>query len=202
MKKSTFILGMVLLSITGLVVQSCGSEESTVIVVPDGHDNSDGHHDEDKENDHDSDTHSNATKTGKSELMKDYLALKTALTKDDEKQASSVAITMGKTIKGFDKNGFTGSDKTEVREILETALEHAEHIANSPISHQREHFKKLSIDMIDLLAITGNETKLYQQFCPMYDNNRGASWLSADSKIENPYYGSKMFSCGKVEKEH
>ena len=84
----------------------------------------------------------------------------------------------------------------EYKIVIETAKEHAEHIAKSEMDHQREHFKSLSIDMIDMVAITGTPNTLYQQFCPMYD--KGSAWLN---EIRNPYYGSKMLKCGKVQKE-
>jgi hypothetical protein len=57
----------------------------------------------------------------------------------------------------------------------------------------------LSKDMMDMVAITGTDATLYQQFCPMYD--KGSAWLSMEKDIKNPYYGSKMMNCGKVEKE-
>jgi hypothetical protein len=50
-----------------------------------------------------------------------------------------------------------------------------------------------------MVAITGTENTLYQQFCPMYD--KGSAWLSMEKEIRNPYYGSKMMACGKVQKE-
>ncbi|EKF53808.1 hypothetical protein I215_15663, partial [Galbibacter marinus] len=46
---------------------------------------------------------------------------------------------------------------------------------------------------------TGTENTLYQQFCPMYDG--GSAWLSLSKDIKNPYYGSQMLNCGKVQKE-
>ena len=50
-----------------------------------------------------------------------------------------------------------------------------------------------------MVAITGTKNKLYQQFCPMYD--KGSAWLSTSNEVKNPYYGSKMLKCGKVQKE-
>ncbi|MBC9795264.1 DUF3347 domain-containing protein [Sinomicrobium sp. FJxs] len=35
----------------------------------------------------------------------------------------------------------------------------------------------------------------------MYNENEGGKWLSADSEVKNPYFGQKMLSCGKVQKE-
>jgi hypothetical protein len=82
---------------------------------------------------------------------------------------------------------------------MEDAIEHAEHISESDIKHQREHFKVLSKDVTDMVAITGTQVKLYEQFCPMYDG--GTAWLSTKEEIRNPYYGSQMLKCGKVQRE-
>lgn len=34
-------------------------------------------------------------------------------------------------------------------------------------------------------------------YCPMADGNQGGTWLSKASEVENPYFGSQMFSCGE-----
>lgn len=204
MKKATFILGIVLVGSSALVLQSCSGENENKVETAGGHDFDDGHHDNETQegsSDHHSSS-SNAENTDRKELIQDYLALKEALTKDDEKKASKIAGKLTETIKGFNSASFSENEQAEIKDILETSLEHAEHIAKSPISHQREHFKDLSGDMIDLIAITGTSTKLYEQYCPMFDNNKGASWISAASTVENPYYGSSMLSCGEVKKEY
>jgi hypothetical protein len=52
-----------------------------------------------------------------------------------------------------------------------------------------------------MVAITGTEMKIYEQFCPMYKNNEGGVWLSMNEEIRNPYFGDKMLKCGKVQRE-
>jgi hypothetical protein len=204
MKKIKTTLGIVAMSFAILAAQSCGNQEEKNTEPMMEHDNSDGHHDHESHTGEEqgAEDHANVTKTEKSELLTDYLGLKNALTMDDETKASEIAGKMVETIKGFDVSSYTEGEQSEIKDILETSLEHAEHIAKSPIAHQREHFKALSTDMIDLVVITGTDTKLYQQYCPMYDKNKGGSWLSTESTVKNPYYGSKMLSCGKVEKEY
>ena len=32
----------------------------------------------------------------------------------------------------------------------------------------------------------------------MANNGKGANWLSKENKVQNPYYGSVMLTCGKV----
>ena len=108
---------------------------------------------------------------------------------------AALATSLG----NFDASHYTDAQQSELKDIVEDAVEHAEHISESDIAHQREHFKVLSKDLIDMVAITGTEMKLYEQFCPMYDG--GTAWLSTKEEVRNPYYGSKMLTCGKVQRE-
>jgi len=131
-------------------------------------------------------------------VLNDYFALKDALVKDDSKTAALEGSKLEASLKAFDKSSYTAEEQKELTDIIEDAAEHAEHIAKSPIDHQREHFKILSKDILDLVEITGTKSTLYEQFCPMYDG--GSAWLSSSNEVKNPYLGSKMVTCGKVQK--
>jgi hypothetical protein len=131
-------------------------------------------------------------------VLSAYFELKDALVKDDSKTAALAGSKLKATLKAFDKSNYTVEEQEELTDIIEDAVEHAEHIAKSPIDHQREHFKTLSKDISDMVAITGTKNTLYEQFCPMYD--KGSAWLSTSNEVKNPYYGSKMLKCGKVQK--
>jgi len=132
-------------------------------------------------------------------ILKDYFSLKNALVKDDAKMAAEAGSKLAISLKAFNMKTYTSEQQKELTDIIEDATEHAEHIAKSDIGHQREHFKTLSIDVTDMVTITGTKNTLYQQFCPMYD--KGSAWLSSSNEVKNPYYGSKMVKCGKVQKE-
>jgi len=131
-------------------------------------------------------------------ILTDYFMLKDALVADDSKKAAQVGSTLAVSLKAFDASSYTAEEQNELTDIIEDATEHAEHIAKSDIGHQREHFKTLSKDISDMVAITGTKSTLYEQFCPMYD--KGSAWLSTSNEVRNPYYGSKMLKCGKVQK--
>jgi hypothetical protein len=81
--------------------------------------------------------------------------------------------------------------------------ENAEHIgANAGnIKHQREHFDMLSKDLYDLVKMSAAGEKIYVDYCPMYNNNKGATWLSETKEIKNPYLGKEMDTCGSVKEE-
>jgi hypothetical protein len=134
------------------------------------------------------------------QVLADYMELKDALVATDESAATKAGKKLESTLKGFDVSNYTSEQQKELQDIIETSTEHAEHIGKSDIGHQREHFKMLTKDITDMIAITGTEKTLYQQFCPMYEDDGGA-WLSMEKEIRNPYFGSKMMKCGEVQKE-
>lgn len=134
-------------------------------------------------------------------ILKDYFNLKDALVGDDNEKAKEYGSTLARSLKSFDASNYSDNEKSELNDIIEDATEHAEHISESDMAHQREHFKILSKDLTDMVAITGTEMKIYEQFCPMYDNNKGGAWLSMNEEIRNPYFGDKMLKCGKVQRE-
>ncbi len=132
-------------------------------------------------------------------VLNDYFNLKDALVADDNAKAKELGATLAKSFGNLDISKYADPKKSDLKDIIEDAVEHAEHISESDIDHQREHFKILSKDVTDMVAITGTENTLYQQFCPMYDG--GSAWLSTSKDVMNPYYGSRMLNCGKVQKE-
>lgn len=67
------------------------------------------------------------------------------------------------------------------------------------IKTQRNHFKHLSSHFINAIQLFGINEKVYVEFCPMADNNKGAYWLSQEEKIRNPYFGDAMLKCGEVK---
>jgi len=134
-----------------------------------------------------------------SAILGEYLSIKDALVKDNSEEAADAGAELVSAFDAFDASGYSDSQQNELKDIVMDAKEHAQHISESPMEHQREHFKILSKDITDMVAITGSEQKLYEQFCPMYD--KGSAWLSASNEVKNPYYGSEMLTCGKVQRE-
>ena len=131
-------------------------------------------------------------------ILSDYFSLKDALVGDDSKKAAAAGSKLAISLKAFNSAKYSKENKKDLADIIDDATEHAEHISKSPIDHQREHFKTLSKDISDLVAITGTRVKLYEQFCPMYE--KGSTWLSTSNEVRNPFYGSKMLKCGKVQR--
>lgn len=136
-----------------------------------------------------------------SEIIEAYLSIKNALVKEDSKKAAEGGKMMLTAFSNFEMGKLTESQHTKYMEIAESAKEHAEHIVKNPIDHQREHFEGLSKNLNDIIALVGTDKTLYQDFCPMASNNKGAMWLSETKEIYNPYFGSKMLKCGSIQKQ-
>ena len=137
------------------------------------------------------------------EVVAHYLHLKNALVNDDGKEAAAAAKAITASIQQIDEASLMPEKKQTFVEIRDGIKEHAEHIGSNgdKIEHQREHFDMLSKDMYDLVKAFGTSQTLYNDHCPMYNDGKGATWLSESKEIKNPYYGKKMSDCGTVKEE-
>ena len=61
--------------------------------------------------------------------------------------------------------------------------------------------ERLRLEVFSEVLLFGTTQKLYQDHCPMYNDGKGAVWISEAKAIKNPYYGGKMLTCGSVKKE-
>jgi len=194
MKKIRMTVGILTMALVSLITMSCKDGKKEGATGP----MSNEMHQEDAASEMMAD---NSSKEGSSAILNDYLKIKNALVADNQEDAAKAGGMLFADFKKFDKSSYSSDEQQELTDIIEDAKESAEHISDSPIEHQREHFDILSKDVIDMIAITGTDQKLYQDFCPMYNDNKGAQWLSTTEEIKNPYMGSKMPGCGKVQKE-
>ena len=88
-------------------------------------------------------------------ILQNYMETKTALVKSNNNDVKTYAKKLADNFNSFDFSGYNKEQIVELKDILEDGKEHAIHMSKSPISHQREHFKLLSNDMVGLIAITG-----------------------------------------------
>ena len=209
MRKLKTAMGVVAIAVTLLTVTSCkDTKKSDEQMEMDQNEmNHDGDEtmemDHNMQNDEMMNMEGNQKTSEPTAILDNYLELKNALVADDTEKAASIGKHLFKVLGEFDRSSVADSEKQEVDDIIEDAREHAEHIAGNSgkMEHQREHFEIISMDVKDLIVITGTDRKLYQTFCPMYNNNKGAIWLSETKEIKNPYFGSKMLTCGEVQEE-
>ncbi len=125
-------------------------------------------------------------------ILAAYLDVKAALVKTDAAAAAVAARKLPPQVKSLMKDTLLKNISFDVDQIAKS----------DDIAHQREHFKGLSKNVYQLIAVTrANSKTLYRQFCPMAFDDTGAYWLSAEPEIENPYFGDQMLRCGSVKEK-
>ncbi len=137
------------------------------------------------------------------EIVSAYLQMKNALVEDNSIGAASAGKKLEAAFNNFDKSALTAAQKKTYEDVEADAREHAVHIGanGGNIAHQREHFEILSKDIYDLVKTFAAGQVLYKDFDPMYNNGKGAFWLSETKAIKNPYMGKAMLTSGSVQEE-
>ncbi len=132
-------------------------------------------------------------------VFDNYFALKEALVKSDGNTASTKAKELVNVISSVKMETLTPEEHTAFMKVQKDLSFDAEHISETKdVSHQRDHFTTFSDNIYKLIKVSKQETPVYYQHCPMYNDGKGANWLSKESAIKNPYYGSQMLTCGKT----
>lgn len=133
-------------------------------------------------------------------VVEDYLKLANALANDDSKAAAKVSAILSVTLNSLNPNELDELGKKKYAKISAVINEHLKHIIGNPadIDHQRAYFALLSKDMNDLIKAFGTDKKLYQAYCPMYEEGKSGYWISETKEIRNPYFGSQMLNCGSI----
>ena len=134
-------------------------------------------------------------------VYNEYINLKDALVKEDSKSTSTSASTLLNNLTKVDMKLLSDNKAHShwmslEKEIKSSATSISE---TSDIKAQRDHFKHLSSHLINAVQLFGVNEKVYLEFCPMADNNKGAFWLSKEEKVINPYFGDAMLTCGEVK---
>ncbi len=128
-----------------------------------------------------------------------YFALKDALVKTDGNTASASGAALLIALDAVEMVKLKMDAHTIWMKVEKALKSDAQHIKeNKDTEHQREHFISLSKSMYELIKAAKHAETVYYQHCPMADDGKGANWLSKESAIKNPYYGSQMLTCGKT----
>lgn len=134
-----------------------------------------------------------------SEVYTAYFALKDALVSDDGTTASNKAKELFKAIDKVPMDKMTSAQHVVWMKYMTKLSYDAEHIKGvTETEHQREHFNSLSNNMFEVMKVIKPAYSVYLDHCPMYNDGKGANWISKETAIKNPYYGSKMMTCGKI----
>jgi len=128
-----------------------------------------------------------------------YIGLKDALVATNNEQAVLSANGLVKALSAVNTADLNAASNKTWGKISNDLINAAKLIqASNDISVQRDQFVTLSSNMYLLVKEAKADVPVYYQFCPMANKGKGANWLSLENKVKNPYYGSRMLSCGKV----
>jgi copper chaperone CopZ len=132
-------------------------------------------------------------------IFENYFAIKDALVKSDSKLASKSAQDLLANINVIKMENLAAEEHTVWMKVLSSLKSNTDKISSSTnLDKQRIVFMDLSANFYDLLKVSKQETAIYYQNCPMYNDGKGANWLSKENAVKNPYYGSQMLTCGKT----
>ena len=116
-------------------------------------------------------------------VFQNYLLVRDALVQTDASRAAEAAEKLARNL----------------MDAVPAAQQHAQAIAASnDIEAQRSGFEELTKALGPLFKKQLKAGTIYEQYCPMAFDNRGASWYSEVQQIANPYFGDRMLRCGRV----
>lgn len=130
-------------------------------------------------------------------ILDAYYSIKNALVASDTGESAKAAGALVVAMKAIDMNKMEMKQHTEFMKVNSKIISDAQKIADSKdLKKQREVFQSLSDNFYALAkGVKMSSEPIYQQYCPM----KKAGWLSSESDIKNPYYGSSMLTCGSVK---
>ncbi|MDX6746527.1 efflux RND transporter periplasmic adaptor subunit [Polaribacter sp. PL03] len=134
-------------------------------------------------------------------VFNDYIKLKDALAKDDTNTLKVQSQLLLNNLTKVDMKLLKSKNEHEHWMPLHKEIKATTNLIlnTDAIKMQRIYFKHLSANMANAIEVFGINEKVYHQFCPMADNNKGAYWLSKNEKVVNPYFGGAMETCGEVK---
>lgn len=126
-----------------------------------------------------------SAQNGNQNMFDIYISLKDAFVKSDINQINATSLDFIEIIESKGKH----NNQEVIVETLKSIIKAKD------IDKKRELFSIISSETWSIIKNSEilNDT-FYYQYCPM----KKAHWISKEATIKNPYYGSKMLSCGSV----
>lgn len=133
-----------------------------------------------------------------------YLPLQAALAQDDFQGAKKAGAAVRDSLFKVNMGLLSGATHDAWMTYLSGLDEGATAIDKAAdIEAAREGFAPLSKALADVIAAFGitHEGPLFELFCPMAFLGKGATWVSEDETVRNPYFGPAMGSCGETARK-
>jgi len=142
-----------------------------------------------------------AFKQNMTEIFKGYLTIKDDLVNSNLDETKASSSKLQKELSSFNQpNVAMETNDSFISASLGINLTLTALIESKDIEEQRDIFQILTAQVEDMIKKFGiNEGTVFNQYCPMAFNNKGANWLSDVDEIKNPYFGDVMLECGEVK---
>lgn len=132
-----------------------------------------------------------------------YFAASSALARDDPHSAAEALESFQSALADILAETSVSEAPGGIRAALLRLSEQIRTIEHA-LTPLRKRFADISITLKNIFesyAYT-EDRRVYIVFCPMAFDNAGGYWLQDSEKIENPYFGASMFSCGELTHEY
>jgi len=132
-----------------------------------------------------------------------YIKAQRSLAADDLARARTALEGVVRAADGVDAERLTSEARESWTVLRASVVRHARDASRaSEIGAARAAFEQLSKKVLETVATFGQATgaELYEAFCPMAFEERGAPWLTDAEEILNPYFGDKMLRCGEIRR--
>ncbi len=143
---------------------------------------------------------SNAFKEQLTGVYYNYIHMKNAFVESDAEKVKSEAEKVLESFEDVDMGLLEGEAHMVWLDQLDAMKKNLQvMISNADIEIQRGAFATFNKAFYQAVQDFGfSAVTTYYQYCPMAIKDQGAFWFSEKEKIENPYFGDMMLSCGET----
>ncbi len=137
------------------------------------------------------------------EVLDRYFKLQDALARDDFKSAKTIGPQLERAVKQVDMKPLDDEAHAIWMRILDTMNGGLSKILKADdITDIRTGFEPISVGLTEAVAKLGVQTAgpIFEMYCPMAFDDKGATWLQKDEDLRNPYFGAAMMKCGEVNR--
>jgi hypothetical protein len=129
-----------------------------------------------------------------SDWLEEYYNIKDALVNSNPTIAASAAKKLSTLVQTSPAKKPAGN-KENANALQQKIQADANAISiSSDLVKQRAAFQSLSESVIAFIKAEKQSKPAYIMYCPM----KKAYWISPVEKIQNPYYGNSMLTCGSI----
>lgn len=133
-------------------------------------------------------------------VVQAYFGIQQALSADDAEAGKAAAATLKEKLQLVDMGLLEGDSHMVWMGHLENLNAATIKLSKvTAIEQQREAFYSLSQQLSMTLKVFPVPNPVYQAYCPMAFDNKGATWLQENDQVLNPYFGEMMLHCGEIQ---